>query len=44
MVSATNLAEARAIEAGGIDFIIAQGIEGGEHHGIFNKHFDSALR
>ncbi len=36
MVSATNLAEARAIEAAGIDFIIAQGIEAGGHRGIFN--------
>ncbi len=44
MVSATNLAEARAIEAAGIDFIIAQGIEAGGHRGIFNEHFDSALR
>mgnify|MGYP006347263975 FL=1 len=44
MVSATNLAEARAIEAAGIDFIIAQGIEAGGHRGIFNEHFDSAIR
>lgn len=42
-VSATNLIEARAIEAAGIDFIIAQGIEAGGHRGIFNPHFDAAI-
>lgn len=44
MVSATNLAEARAIENAGIDIIIAQGIEAGGHRGIFNEHFDSAIK
>jgi nitronate monooxygenase len=44
MVSATNLAEARAIEAAGIDIIIAQGTEAGGHRGIFNELFDSAIR
>lgn len=44
LVSATNLAEARAIEAAGIDFIIAQGIEAGGHRGIFNEQLDSAIR
>ena len=44
MVSATNLAEAQAIEAAGIDIIIAQGIEAGGHRGIFNQHFDSAIK
>mgnify|MGYP006164415889 CR=1 FL=1 len=34
MVSATNLIEAQAIEAAGIDIIIAQGIEAGGHRGI----------
>lgn len=43
MVTATNLAEAKAIEAAGIDVIIAQGIEAGGHRGIFNEHLDSAL-
>ena len=43
MVSATNLLEAQAIEAAGIDIIIAQGIEAGGHRGIFNQNFDAAL-
>lgn len=42
-VSATNLVEARAIEAAGIDFIIAQGVEAGGHRGIFNQSFDAAI-
>lgn len=44
MVSATNLAEALAIQEAGIDIIIAQGIEAGGHRGIFNEHFDSAIK
>ena len=44
MVSATNLAEALAIQDAGIDIIIAQGIEAGGHRGIFNEHFDSAIK
>ncbi|OTG65871.1 NAD(P)H-dependent flavin oxidoreductase [Acinetobacter silvestris] len=44
MVSATNLAEALAIEAAGIDIIIAQGIEAGGHRGIFNQTFDAAIK
>ncbi|ALH95958.1 NAD(P)H-dependent flavin oxidoreductase [Acinetobacter equi] len=44
MVSATNLAEAKAIEAAGIDIIIAQGIEAGGHRGIFNEQFDAAIK
>lgn len=44
MVSATNLAEAQAIEQAGIDVIIAQGIEAGGHRGIFNPTFDSAIK
>ncbi|PPC08238.1 nitronate monooxygenase [Acinetobacter pittii] len=44
MVSATNLVEAQAIEAAGIDIIIAQGIEAGGHRGIFNKTFDPAIK
>ena len=43
LVSATNLAEARAIEKAGIDIIIAQGIEAGGHRGIFNPTFDAAI-
>lgn len=34
--SATNLAEARAIEAAGLDLIIAQGWEAGGHRGMFD--------
>lgn len=44
LVTATNLPEAMAIEAAGIDIIIAQGIEAGGHRGIFNPHFDAAIR
>lgn len=44
LVSATNLTEAQAIEAAGIDLIIAQGIEAGGHRGIFNEKFDSAIK
>ncbi|OTG83585.1 NAD(P)H-dependent flavin oxidoreductase [Acinetobacter sp. ANC 4648] len=44
MVSATNLAEALAIEVAGIDIIIAQGIEAGGHRGIFNQTFDGAIK
>ena len=43
MVSATNLIEAKAIEAAGIDVIIAQGIEAGGHRGVFNQAVDSAI-
>lgn len=43
MVTATNLAEAQAIEAAGVDMIIAQGIEAGGHRGIFNEKFDAAI-
>lgn len=36
MATATNLEEARAIEAAGIDAVVAQGIEAGGHRGIFD--------
>ena len=36
LATATSLAEARAIEAAGIDAIVAQGIEAGGHRGIFD--------
>ncbi|RBO90939.1 NAD(P)H-dependent flavin oxidoreductase [Pseudochrobactrum asaccharolyticum] len=36
LATATNLDEARVIEAAGIDAIIAQGIEAGGHRGIFD--------
>lgn len=44
LVSATNLAEALAIEAAGVDIIIAQGIEAGGHRGIFNETLDSGIK
>lgn len=34
-VTATCLAEAQAIEAAGVDFVVAQGIEAGGHRGTF---------
>src|SRR5690606_20404001 len=43
-VSATNFAEAKAIEAAGIDIIIAQGIEAGGHRGIFSTKFDASVK
>ena len=36
MATATSLDEARAIEAAGIDVIVAQGIEAGGHRGMFD--------
>lgn len=36
LATATSLDEARKIEASGIDFIVAQGIEAGGHRGIFD--------
>ena len=44
MVTATNLIEAQAIEAAGIDIIVAQGIEAGGHRGILNQTFDAAIK
>jgi nitronate monooxygenase len=36
LASATNLAEARLVEAAGIDAVIAQGFEAGGHRGVFD--------
>lgn len=36
LATATNLSEARAIEAAGLDGIVAQGIEAGGHRGMFD--------
>ncbi len=36
LATATNLDEAHAIEAAGIDMVVAQGIEAGGHRGMFN--------
>lgn len=38
LATATNLAEARAVEAAGIDAIVAQGYEAGGHRGVFDPH------
>lgn len=37
LASATNPHEARAVEAAGVDAIVAQGIEGGGHRGVFDS-------
>lgn len=36
--SATRLSEALAVQAAGIDVVVAQGIEAGGHRGIFDPH------
>jgi nitronate monooxygenase len=36
LATATSLAEARAIEAAGVDAVVAQGIEAGGHRGLFD--------
>ena len=44
MATATSLDEARAVEAAGIDAIVAQGIEAGGHRGVFDPRApDDAL-
>ncbi len=43
MASATHPAEAEAIEAAGVDAIVAQGIEAGGHRGIFDPDAEDAL-
>ena len=42
LASATNLEEARTIEAAGIDAVIAQGWEAGGHRGCFNENAPDA--
>jgi len=42
LATATNVAEAQAIEAAGIDAIVAQGHEAGGHRGIFDPDGDDA--
>lgn len=37
LASATNLADARTIEAAGIDAVVAQGYEAGGHRGVFDE-------
>lgn len=43
MATATSLAEARQIEAAGLDMIIAQGAEAGGHRGVFEPEAGDAL-
>lgn len=43
LATATNVAEARAAEAAGVDAIVAQGYEAGGHRGIFNPDMDDAI-
>lgn len=44
MATATSPAEARAVEAAGIDAVVAQGIEAGGHRGVFDPDApDAAL-
>ncbi len=43
LASATSLAEAKIIEAAGIDGIVVQGVEAGGHRGIFNRDIDPAI-
>lgn len=38
MATATTLPEAQAIEAAGLDVIVAQGVEAGGHRGVFDPH------
>jgi nitronate monooxygenase len=38
--SATNVAEAKALEAGGVDAIVAQGFEAGGHRGTFAEPYE----
>lgn len=42
LASATNLDEARSIEAAGIDAVIAQGYEAGGHRGMFDPDADDS--
>ncbi|MDB5097402.1 MAG: nitronate monooxygenase [Cyanobacteria bacterium RYN_339] len=43
MGTATTVAEAVALEAAGVDFIVAQGAEAGGHRGTFLGPFEAAL-
>ena len=38
LAGATNLAEARALVAGGVHAVVAQGYEAGGHRGVFDEH------
>lgn len=43
LATATTLAEGRAIEAAGIDVIVAQGSEAGGHRGVFEPERGDAM-
>ncbi|WP_115717618.1 NAD(P)H-dependent flavin oxidoreductase [Gallaecimonas mangrovi] len=43
LASATNLAEAKHIEAAGLDAIVAQGVEAGGHRGVFDPERDDEI-
>ena len=43
LATATSVAEAAKIEASGIDFIVAQGIEAGGHRGVFDPQQDDTM-
>ncbi|EKE71652.1 NAD(P)H-dependent flavin oxidoreductase [Gallaecimonas xiamenensis] len=43
LATATNLAEAKQIEAAGIDAIVAQGVEAGGHRGVFSPNEDDEI-
>lgn len=44
LASATTIAEARRVEAAGIDAVVAQGVEAGGHRGVFDTQgFDEGL-
>lgn len=43
LATATNLHEARAVEAAGVDAIVAQGVEAGGHRGVFDPEHDARI-
>lgn len=43
LATATSLAEARLIEAAGVDAIVAQGVEAGGHRGVFEPEQDALI-
>lgn len=43
LCSATTVAEARKVEAAGIDIVVAQGFEAGGHRGTFSADHDAAI-
>ncbi|MBY0226834.1 MAG: nitronate monooxygenase [Hyphomicrobium sp.] len=43
LATATTVGEARAVEAAGIDVVVAQGWEAGGHRGVFNAKLDAQI-